>query len=750
MSVVHHRAFRSLALCGASIGVLMFNAPAFAQEAASADSASETERVFEAVVVTAQKKSQDIIDVGATIDAIGAEDISERRIETITDFVTQLPNVDVKDNSPGILPVITIRGIGLNDFSATNNPAAGVYVDEVYLSSLALLNADFFDLERLEALKGPQGTLYGRNSTAGALNIISARPSLEASSGRVAAGYGNYQTADLEGVLNQPLSDTFALRVSGKYINQGEGFFYDTSDQSDVGQRDVLLGRAQALWAPTSGFEALLKLEGQKTRSEVGVGEFFGALPNAGASCPGSTQCTDFLGYFETDNDPYRGDWSVDPTYNVDQYAATLRLQADLGSVTVTSITGYLDFERQWGADTDGTPFRQTDFIESDDIQQFSQEVRLSGDADRASWILGAFYSNDDVVGRYDGNLQDLFNTTYLTTWDQNSTSAALFGNVDYDLSDTLKLIAGLRYTSEERSNQSENFDLVSLAPGSALTGAPFGAGPILLASVDETIDDQNWSWKLGVDWKAFEDGLVYASVSRGNKSGGFFSGVATNSGQLQPYQPETLTAYEAGAKRRGTSFEFSGAVFYYDYQDVQTFIRDESGGLPIQRLGNVDEATVLGADLSAAYLPQPLPGLKLTAAIGLLDTELGSFASSSGVVPAGNKLPNAPDLSATLGGEYETSLAGPWALKLQSEARYSGDMFNDSLNDPLVAAEAYWIYNGRVILEHADGWSFSIWGRNLADERYVTQGVNQLALGYGYRVYGAPRTYGVSLARAF
>lgn len=747
MTISMKRAFRAVTLCGASLGVLMASAPAVAQEEAITE---DNQRVYDVVIVTAQKRAQDIVDVGATINAIGAGDIKERRIEQVTDFVNQLANVDVKDNSPGILPVISIRGVGLNDFSATNNPAAGVYVDEVYLSSLALLNTDFFDLERLEALRGPQGTLYGRNSTAGAINVISARPNFNGLSGRVAAGYGNYQAGDLEGAVNVPVSDTLALRLSGKYINQGEGFFYDTSDKSDVGRRDVLLGRFQALWAPTSNFQALFKLESQRTRSEVGAGEFFGGLPNGSAVCPGSPQCKDFLGYSDPDNNPYRGDWSVDPTYNVDQTAATLRLEADHGGVTVTSITGYVDFERQWGADTDGGPFRQTDFVETDDIQQFSQEVRLSGEAGKASWITGVFYSTDDVVGQYDGNLQDLFNTTYLTLWDQTASSAAVFGNVDYALSDTVSLVAGLRYTSEEKSYRGSGTDLVSEAPGSGLSMAPFGTPPLTLASIDDKIDDTNWSWKLGVNWTPVEDSLVYASISQGTKSGGFFSGVATNSGQLQPYDPETLLAYEIGAKRRAGPYDISGSVFYYDYQDVQTFIRDESGGLPIQRLGNVDEATIYGADLTASYRPLSLDGLTLSASLGLLNTELGAFASSAGLIPAGKKLPNAPEVSGTLGAEYEHSVSTDWTLRLQGEGRYADAMFNDSLNDPLIASDAYWTYNGRVILAHTDGWSVSLWGRNLADERYVTQGVNNLALGYGYRVYGAPRTYGVSVAREF
>lgn len=737
------RTFRALSLCSASAAALLSAAPAMAQAQPDADS--------DVIIITAQKRAEDIIDVGATVNALGAESIEERRIEQVSDFISQLANVNVKENSPGILPVISIRGIGLNDFSATNNPAAGVYVDEVYLSSLALLNADFFDLERIEALRGPQGTLYGRNSTAGAVNIISARPSLNGFEGRAAVGYGNYSAADIEAMVNLPVSSDIALRFSAKYINQNEGFHFDTSENDDLGRRDVLLGRMQALWRPSDAFEAVLKVEGQKVRSEIGAGEFFGALPNGAARCPGSPQCRDFLGYSDPDNDPFRGDWSVDPTYDVDQLSASLRLEADLGGVTLTSITGFVDFERVWGADTDGTPFRQTDFIETDDIQQVSQETRLSGDlANSGSWILGAFYSKDDVVGRYDGNLQDLFNTTLLTTWDQTTESAALFGNVDYDLSETLTLVGGLRYTWEQKDYAGADIDLVSLAPGSALTLAPFGTPPITIAFNDETIDDTNWSWKVGLNWTPADDALIYASISQGAKSGGFFSGVATSSGQLEPYQPEELIAYEVGAKQRTASYDIGASVFFYDYSDVQTFIRDESGGLPIQRLGNVSEATIYGADITASWRPDLLEGLTLSAALGLLDSELGSFASSAGVVPAGNKLPDAPDLSGTLGADYEFDLAEAWTMRLQAEGRYTGDQFKDSLNDSLIATDSYWTLNARAILDHIDGWSVSLWGRNVTDERYVTQSVNNLPLGYGFRVYGAPRTYGVSLSRDF
>lgn len=742
------RGRRTWLACGAGLAALTI--------ASGAQAADEPATEVDVVTVTAQKRAQDTLDVGVNVSVVGAQALEENRVTQVTDLASFTPNVDIKENMPGILPVVTIRGVGLNDFSATNNPSAGVYVDEVYLSSLALMNFDLFDLERMEALKGPQGTLYGRNSTAGAINIVTARPSFGALEGRIAGGVGNYESADLDGWVNIPVSDSFALRLSGKAVRQNEGFFFNRAIDRDIGRRDVLLGRIQARWAPTENTDIQLKAEAQRVRSEVGGPEFFGLLPPPGAPpglvCPGSSGCMDFLGYTDTDGDPYKGEWSVDPTYDVDQRAVTLRVEQDFGWATLTSITGWVGFERTWGADTDGGPYRQTDFVEHDNIEQLSQELRLAGATEKADWLAGVFVSRDTVEMTYDGDLRDLFNTTTLTFTDQTSKSAALFGNVEYDLVENLSLVAGLRYTWEEKANVGGDYDLVSECPGSALTGAPCGAGPILIAFVDETIDDTNWSWKLGLNWKPEPRTLVYASVSQGVKSGGFFSGVATNSGQLQPYDPETLISWEAGVKQRlpAWGLSWSASAFYYDYSDVQTFIRDTSGGLPIQRLGNVDEAAIYGLDFDALWSPAALPGLDVTVGLGLLDTELGEFASSAGITPKGNELPDAPPVSFNLAVAYTFALGDNLESRFQVDGRYADDMFKDALNDPLIATDSYWVWNARASLFSGSDWEVALWGKNLADEEYATQGVNNLALGVGFRVYGAPRTFGISFSKSF
>ena len=652
--------------------------------------------------------------------------------------------------------VTSIRGVGLNDFSATNNPSAGVYIDEVSLSSLALMNFDFYDLERIEVLKGPQGTLYGRTATAGALNVVTAHPNFRGVSGKISATLGNYKAKEVEGAVNLPVGDTLSFRFSGKGIFQDEGYFTDATLGRDIGRREVLLGRAQALWKPKEKFEVLLKAEVQRGRSELGSAAFFGGfatpLTPAGVTCPGQPQCSDFFGYSDRDGDPFTGAYSVDPSYNVDQLNLTGKIETDLGFATLTSVTGYIDFDRQWSADTDAGPLPQLDFRTSDDVRQFSQELRLAGKTGLANWLVGGFYSKDDIVTSYAGNLSALLNTNTFTISSQKSRSAALFANAEWSLTDTLSLVTGIRYTDEKRSNVGGTTDLVSRPPASFLTMAPFGSPPIPIAVSNATITDTNWSWKLGLNWKANDDTLVYASATQGWKSGGFFAGVAVSSAQLTPYKPEKLVAYEVGVKGRfrsaGLTYSVSG--FYYDYSDVQTFIREDIGGLPIQRLGNVDSAEIYGLDADLTLRPAIASGLSLTAGLGLLETKLGSFLAGAGPVPKGNELPDAPSLSFNGGAAYEVNVSGSVAARLAFNARYQSSAFKDALNDPLIAADAFWVFDARASVFRDQDWDVSVWGKNITDKRYVTQGVNQLSFGLGFRVYGAPATYGVSLTKHF
>jgi iron complex outermembrane receptor protein len=485
----------------------------------------------------------------------------------------------------------------------------------------------------------------------------------------------------------------------------------------------------------------------------MGQPEFFGTVnPLTGGTCApilaghiDNTQCTDFLGYTDTDGDPFKGDWAREGVYDIDNTAVTLTMNAALGGATLTSVSGYVDFGRTFDIDVDATPARELDFLESDDIEQFSQELRLAASGERLDWIVGAFYSKDDVRTSIPGGHEDLFFTRTLVTADQDTKSAAGFAHGEWHLTDNLDLVTGLRYTWEERQYAGGTTDLNPFGASCLLspTCTPGFVGPAQLTFVDDTIEDRNWSWRAGLEYQPEQSQLWYATISRGTKSGGFFSGISTTNLQLAPFEPEQLTAYEVGFKRSSGNAYLNAAVFYYDYSDIQTFIAVDIGPFIIQKLGNVDQATVYGVDLEATWAPTS--HFTLQGSVGWLDTELGAFRTLTGDIPKGKKLPNAPDLTLGALARYEADFSATLGGSVQVDGSYSDSVFKDAINDPIIAADSYVLVNARVAMFNAArSWEVALWGKNLSDEQYVAQGLNT-GLGAGNRNYNAPRTYGAS-----
>jgi len=774
---------------GAMLG---WGAPLLAQADAPAPEAAESEPApemipvaaetgaapavteLEVITVTAQKRVQRLTDVPINVSAINGDDARGARIEQVRDLASYISNVDIKEQVPGAIPVVTIRGVGLDDFSSTNSPAAGIYVDQVTLSSLALMSFDLFDVQRIEVLKGPQGTLYGRNSTAGAINVLSAAPAWDPQ-GYARFGYGAYQTSDFEGMYNTPLGDTVALRIAGKMIRQDQGLWdsrlgqgdayagpgaYSTGDAvvRDIGLRDVLAGRARLAWQPLENVNVDLKVESLRQRSEMGQPEMFGTMPRPSGS--GTCQpvdadnCADMTTYSDDDGDPYTGHYRGEFPYDIDQGAQTLLVDWDLGWGTLSSVTGAMDFERFFHIDSDGTPADQFNFLQDDTVKQVTQEVRLAGTAGVGDWLVGAFYGRDtitiDTEGRHGDNPLLAFfgvNSSVIAA-DQDTDSAALFANADWRLGavsaalDKFSVTTGVRYTDESR-------DYVGGTTWNA--NVP---GVIDNTFEDSSISDKNWSWKGGLNWKPTRTQLVYGNVSKGVKSGGYFAGVTNAQYQLDPYLPEELTAYEVGYKLSGP-LAINASAFRYDYKDKQTFMR--TGGAAAQFIGNVPEAVVEGLDVEANW--RALDGLTLTGGIGVLDTSLGSFIGPADAdmdgqgdpVPAGNKLPNSPELTWMAKVRYEMPYFGRLVPAVQADAHYSDATFKEATNDPFIESGEYTVVNARLSLLPAErSWEFALWGRNLTDELYVSQGLDIATFGLGNRNYNAPRTFGAELVWNF
>ncbi|HEX7694733.1 MAG TPA: TonB-dependent receptor, partial [Sphingomonas sp.] len=408
---------------GLAIGVLAYMLPgvSLAQTApagtapapAAANMPAGEHGTVDDIVVTALKRSEPLQNVGATIEALPAETLRTARFSELKDLSSYAPNVDIKETVPGALPTVTVRGIGLDDFSTVSSPAAGVYVDEVPLSSAGLMSGDLFDLQRIEVLKGPQGTLYGRNTSAGAINILSALPDKDfAFSAK--ASYGNFQAFDAEAMLNLPLAPRAQLRLSAKTIQQAEGFWTSsllengTPGKRNIGSRDIWLGRAQLALQPTDNLDILLKVEGERSRSEMGVPQFNGTFGIGTPFVPcaavlagrlDNNACVDVYGYRQTRSDPYKGDWVGSFPYRIDQVGLLSKIRYRVGGFELTSITGYIDFKRLYHIDVDATPRQEFDYIENEGVRQFTQELRIGRETKVVDIIAGGFYSWDRVLG---------------------------------------------------------------------------------------------------------------------------------------------------------------------------------------------------------------------------------------------------------------------------------------------------------------------------------------------------------------
>lgn len=720
---------------------------------------------LEEVMVTAQKRAQSVNDIGVTVSAFSGDEISNLGVETISDLNAIAPNVNVRDSNSGVSTNVTIRGVGLQDFSINNTPTVGMYIDDVFLTSTSLLNDQIYDIGRVEVLKGPQGTLYGRNTTGGLINFISAKPSDEFLA-KVSFGVGNYESSTVDFVLNGALTDNLNGRVALHSTKQGEGFYESRVLNRDIGRKDSLAGRVQLAWTPSEDTSVGLKLESASADSEPNpfvhfgtldpngfLNAFFGSTPCAPIASGriDTSACVDSTGYSDNDGDPFTGDWNdIGHGVNSEFQMAILDVTTEFEFGELTSITGFINADRIYTAKPDAGPLTLLQANPDDSIEQFTEELRLTGGNDSVDWIVGAFYSSDKVSSTSLAEVAALFaqinlpiNT--LGTVKQETKSQAIFVHTDWHLSDDTRLIAGLRYTWEQKDFSATN---LAVSPAS-------GAVLFPLTNTAHELSNERQSWRLGLEHDLNSETLLYASVSEGFKSGGFFGGTfSTQNAQYDPYDEEVLIAYETGIK--ATLFEntmqFNAAAFYYDYSDIQVFTGEDIGGVIFNKLRNIDEAEVLGAEIEIAW--RPFQGFNVRSGLGWLDTELGSFNNSvaGGVqtIAAGNQLASAPELSYNLQLSYEFDVTDDLELYSQLGGNFTDEVYKEPFNNEFLKADSFWVFNARIALrDQTDTWSVEAWANNLFDEEYESH-IFDNGTGNGGIVYGSPRTFGVTATYRF
>ena len=608
---------------------------------------AQAQQVLEEVIVTAQKRSASVMDVPITMTALSSNDIKNLRITDAMDIEAFVTNIDIKGTLGGTNPAITVRGVGLNDFNANNNPAVGVYVDEVFLVSAGMLNFSTFDIERVEVLKGPQGTLYGRNTNGGAINYFTTRPDFEAD-GYIELTAGDYELFEVEGAYGNAINDNWAYRVSGKWSDQGENYI-DNKLGKDFDGSDLAVGRLALRY---KGDRLLADTNVTFGSQNVGFTPFknrgfadptdpaLGPCPTAASGNPVQDfSCTSVLlgvggEFLNVDVETFPNQDSGEATYadNIDTpktetdsvlWVAKLEYELSDNSV-ITSVTSYGDVDRTYADSVFGSlqGYHYFDADRDEDVEQFSQELRFNYTNDTIDWTSGVFYSYDEVDSSNITNASDTLATFYDIRYHQETTAAAAFSQLTYSFNDTWSAELGLRYSWEERDFKGGTTDLnpfnqsviLYLPPEEGGFGLPPEfTGPLpLTAGTKIDFDDDDVSGRLGLNYRPTDDWLIYGTISSGYKSGIVFSDITFVPEEMGPLDSETLYAYELGFKgtmAEGT-LQLNGAVFYYDYEDIQTQVPTNLG----LTFTNADSADISGAEMDVNWLP--LDGLNLRAGV--------------------------------------------------------------------------------------------------------------------------------------
>jgi iron complex outermembrane receptor protein len=688
-----------------------------------AQSDEDASLVLEEIIITAQKREQSFNDVGIAVSVFTAEEIRELRLLKPEDVAAQTPNLKINETLANSIPNVVIRGVGLNDYAVNNNPAAGIYIDEVYLVSPAMLTFQLFDLERIEVLKGPQGTLYGRNTTAGTVNFISRKPRAEAD-GYVNLEVGNFDSFNAEAAAGGQIAPGLTGRFAAQTIQRSDGHQFNRLTGENIGEIDRTSWRGMLNWQPGDDVDILFNWHGGNDESDVWL--------------------TKIDNPFTTEDDGI-----TDPFSSVASNASKMDFDAMGGALTIdwsisdtlslTSVTGYEELDRVHIEDRDAAALIMLDGEFRNEVEQFSQELRLTHVGDDLVLIGGAFYGTDEVTTRDRFDAPDLLSLLGLVGVDsigneyrQETDSWALFLHSEWQLHPAWMLTTGVRYTNEEKRFRDAFTFLIA-------GGFEFPVHPVV--SNDYSVDD--FSGKIGLDYSGIDNSLIYASVSKGFKSGGFQGQLTFNPDDLQPFVEETMYAYEIGAKTRllDGRLQLNGAVFFYDYQDLQFY-----GGLFDSPVGtlfgitNVGDADVMGAEAELWWMPAQ--GWDIRLGLGLLDTEI--TRSEVDGVRAGSWLPNAPELTFNALVRYEWDIGGNLVAHVMGATNYQDDVAFDIIREPVEAAEeGYWLADARLGVGSSNGsWSVYLWGKNLFDETYRTQ-VLFSSVGFGSN-YGLPRTYGI------
>jgi outer membrane receptor protein involved in Fe transport len=793
----------------ATIPVVPISAPA--PVAPAPRQASEIEEI----IVTAQKRSESINSVPLSIQAFSGDTLKQLGITDTRDLQAVVPGFTFADSGNNT-PVYTLRGVGFNDTTYNATPTVGIYVDEISLPYSIMSKGPDTDLERIEVLKGPQGLLYGRNSTGGAINFITNKPGGQLEGG-LSGTYGRFATADVEGFISGPITDTIGGRVAARHIRSTEGYQTShTRPEDTLGELDKLSWRGMLNWDASEALAFALTVSGWDDHSDATAAQamFLSPSPIAPVQMP-HERVADYP-YFSADaTDNRSADWDPHTDWKLNDSFWYAAMRADWQAADDTNLVMLLN---HGAVRSDGSKVPQSGIdvynAEVDitaKIAFTALETRIDGIAfdDSVQWMVGANGAEDETDIDYfilmdTGTAQSPWGppteqSPYGVAFLGNrgagfsygdSQSYGVFGNVDVNLGEEFRTHVGARYTQDSRSNSAciyETLDsegtLGFAAPINVLSAQrraqaglppapPASKGDCLTIVEDEEyvtersedkgngrpdllwrdeLKERNLAYKAGLDWVP-DFGLIYASYTRGYKSGSYPLLAATSSSSFLPARQERLDAYEIGAKIGflGRALQTNAALFYYDYKDKQLLVRTPDplfGPLPVIR--NAPKSRVMGADLSVSW--QATEGLYLSLAGSYVDTKVQGFTgygfvSGEATDFAGSSFNFSPKVQINGLVNYTTPLGNDLYLVLGASWSRTGETNSTLEGDSRFRHPQYDLFGATTALHTIDGhWRVTAFGRNLTDELGVVS-IFQTGDVIARRV-APPRTYGLTLA---
>ena len=781
----------------ASTALFAATTPAAAQQTDAIASATNADADEDRIVVTAQFREQALQDTPIAITAMTAQLLESRGQETVADIGNFAPNVKLSQSSSlvGNSLIAFIRGVGQFDSNFALEPGVGIYVDDVYYGTTFGAVFDLSDLERVEVLRGPQGTLAGKNSLGGAVRLITRRPT-GSDDGYVEATYGAYDRMELRAAGSVTLADGLYARVSGLmkrtdgYLtlldygcaNPGSGIEASPAaggagcEIGTEGGQDVKALRLNLRYAP-DGSPLEINLSGDiasDTSQSVATKLIYASNPNVrsydaadpaggvpfdGRFLTGSKSYTSYATYssggnyltaFGTPLQVLPGTFDAEPRSEANSFGVSANVSYDVSdNLSLTSITAYREADGYAGIDIDGSPLAVLTQAYDLSHKQFTQELRLSAAIGEIADVTvgGFYYKSDDLLGNRTKIPTVLFD--FLSNDPVNTESKSAFAHVEVRPMPDFTIIGGLRYTDDRKTYEFSRRN----PDGTLPSGVPLTTN-FLVAGLDGVVgvfDDNRVDYRIGANYRWSDALMTYAQVATGFKGGGVNPRPYVPD-QVLPFGPETLTSYEVGFKSDigGRLLRLNGAAFLNKFQDIQiALLQCPSSASVICGLpANAGDADVKGFELEA--VSQPIEGLAINGAIGYLDFQYTDVDPATGVTQD-MVAPFVNEWQLSAGIEYEADL-GAGDLVPRLDWTYQSSFFFNAVNSPDNLVDGYSLFNARLTYRTADGnWEVAAAATNLLDKFYYI-GVNENIAAYGVStgIVGRPREWSLSLRRNF